>query len=409
MGGCAAFSANADFASAMLHYADCRTLALAQGGWQAFAPGGFWGPVLWALLTLAVAAQGWRMLLGQGPDLRSVAGVALRIGVVLALATQWSAWQAVVFDAATRGPEQVAQALLAGQGAAATQASLAGRIDATSKQLAALVAQGQAASPDAQPPLRSMPRARVGQTQTALSAADASALNTGRMAFAISSLSALVALRTALAALLAVGPVFAAFGLFGTTLGLCAAWARSVFGVGLALAVVPVLLVMALGVIEPQTAEIATRVDMKADLGSLPQDLCDGCLVLALALFAALAAIMATAKTLAWPARRPREASMGTIQALPSIQPAARSAHLPVPPPLHIARAHLVAQAAQAMNRRDMRLDLSGASQGTPSATSRNFVTTSVQTGAGAPIPLGQNGRCSSFRSSLQAGKRDGR
>jgi len=89
---------------------DCQTRAYAQGGYMALTTGsGVFQTALTVLLTVYVALIGWRLLFAQGDArLSDAPGIALRIGVILALVTSWSTFQTLVFDMADRAPLEIA-------------------------------------------------------------------------------------------------------------------------------------------------------------------------------------------------------------------------------------------------------------------------------------------------------------
>ncbi|MCA3754774.1 MAG: type IV secretion system protein, partial [Phenylobacterium sp.] len=94
---------------------DCQTRVYAQGGYEALTQGsGLFGAALTLLLTIYVALIGWRLLVApEGARLSEAPGVALRIGAILALVTNWSVFQTLVFDVADRAPVQIAAAVSA--------------------------------------------------------------------------------------------------------------------------------------------------------------------------------------------------------------------------------------------------------------------------------------------------------
>ena len=64
--------------------------------------------VLTGLLTLFVALLGYRMLFGQTPAVRDGVLALVKIGIVLALATSWTAYRTLIYDVALRGPAELA-------------------------------------------------------------------------------------------------------------------------------------------------------------------------------------------------------------------------------------------------------------------------------------------------------------
>ncbi len=89
---------------------DCQTRAYAQGGYLALTSGSsVFQTALTALLTIYVALIGYRMLFAQGSTrLSDAPGIALKVGLILALVTSWSTFQTLVFDVADRAPTEIA-------------------------------------------------------------------------------------------------------------------------------------------------------------------------------------------------------------------------------------------------------------------------------------------------------------
>ncbi|HKP78087.1 MAG TPA: type IV secretion system protein, partial [Phenylobacterium sp.] len=105
---------------------DCQTRVYAQGGYDALTSGSsVFQTALTALLTIYVALIGYRMLFAQGSTrLSDAPGIALKVGLILALVTSWSAFQTLVFDTAERAPVEIA-GLIAGPMQEANNAGLA--------------------------------------------------------------------------------------------------------------------------------------------------------------------------------------------------------------------------------------------------------------------------------------------
>ncbi|WP_174241438.1 type IV secretion system protein, partial [Caulobacter sp. S45] len=93
---------------------DCHVQALVRTGYSAlFAPEGVYAGVLTALMIAYVALIGYRLLLGRGQlAIGEMAMTAVKLGAVLALATQWGTYQTVVYRAAFEGPQQIGALIL---------------------------------------------------------------------------------------------------------------------------------------------------------------------------------------------------------------------------------------------------------------------------------------------------------
>jgi type IV secretion system protein VirB6 len=117
MASCPGFDPLGPYVSQIVSFADCQSLALGAAGYRALGPStGFGMAFLSALLTIHVALIGYRLLLGGQIGLREGVGAALRLGFVLALATQWSAYRPLVYDVITQGPVDLAVRVLAPSG-----------------------------------------------------------------------------------------------------------------------------------------------------------------------------------------------------------------------------------------------------------------------------------------------------
>ncbi|RAK66554.1 type IV secretion system protein [Phenylobacterium kunshanense] len=238
---------------------DCQTRAYAQGGYLALTTGsGVFQTALTVLLTVYVALIGWRMLFAQGDTrLSDAPGIALRIGVILALVTSWSTFQTLVFDLADRAPLEIA-AIASSPWTAETRSSLAADpvtgLETVYNELTQVSAVfGQQAGVDAK--AYASPQA---------AAAEAVSLASGALFF--SSVGVISAATLAIGILTAVGPIFIAMALMVATRGIFIGWVRAMLAAALTPLVGWLLLVLMLTVIEPWIAELgAQRLAMRLD------------------------------------------------------------------------------------------------------------------------------------------------
>lgn len=252
MSGCPGLGSGDGVASmaSALRTIDCRT-----GETTAYAFGRLFGaegrliPVLTACLTLYVAFFAISLLTG-----RSRLGVSaltprmLTLGLVLTFATSWVAYQNVVWTLASGAPDQIA-GLLAGTRGSATIA-FADRLD----QLFAAIADAahQAGTPGA--------RTDTGITPAAATVggfSSSTALWICAILLMLGTAGILVTAKIALAALLAIGPLFVLLALFDGTRGLFEGWLKGVT----MFALVPMLAVLigggAIGALGPLVDSIA--------------------------------------------------------------------------------------------------------------------------------------------------------
>jgi type IV secretion system protein VirB6 len=228
---------NASLASS-LQSLDCQVNgAVAASYGHVFGAHGVLGAVLTTALTLYVAILALGLITGRTRlTLKALGPRVLALGFILAFATAWPAYHAVVYGLLTGGPDQVASAMLGAQ-SGATQA-FAARLD---RLFGAVFEIGQSLSVGPRSPKLDM------ATNLIWSSA---------FLILLSTLGLLVIARIILAALLALGPIFIAFGLFGATRGLFEGWLRLAVG----LAFTPLLIVVGgsglLSVLGPAIAAI---------------------------------------------------------------------------------------------------------------------------------------------------------
>jgi type IV secretion system protein VirB6 len=236
-GACPALTPQDPLVRGLLGVVDCNVQTLAHGGYAAlFGPSAAFGGVLTAALVIYVALIGYRLMLGRSAmGVGDFALTAVKLGAVLALATQWATYQAVVYDTLFHGPEQIATAVLDGmqpQGSqfrgnvfvglqrafddlsagAGSYANHTPQIGATQSGPAALAAAAAASTTPT-----------TGQQLGGLLSADSfgALLLVGTAAvLLISTLGVLLAAKIVLAVLLGIGPIFIALFLFDATRGL---------------------------------------------------------------------------------------------------------------------------------------------------------------------------------------------
>lgn len=236
---------------------ECQTRVYAESGYQALTTGSpvFQG-VLTAVLTIYVALIGFRMLFAQGATRISDApGIALKIGIILALVTSWSAFQTLVFDLADRAPEEIAAIVSA---PLAESSSLAERpvdgLQAAYDEFSNTgAAYGKLAGPNAK-----------GYSSPQAAAAEATAGASGLLF--LSSAGVISAATLAIGVLTAVGPIFIVLALIPATRGLFVGWVRAMAAAAMTPLVAWLLIVLMLSVIEPWVETLtAQRVTNRLD------------------------------------------------------------------------------------------------------------------------------------------------
>ncbi len=227
---------------------DCNVHTLAHDGYAAlFGPSGGFGGVLTVALTLYVALLGYQLMLGR-TQLRvsDFAVRAVSLGAVLALATQWDTYQAVVYRLLFDGPRQIAAVVLAG----IQPPQSIFRTDVfEGLQRAFDDLTGFANGYAAHAPVNANPL--LGGTSLG-----ALLLTAAGSTLLLSTLGVILACKIVLGLLLGLGPLFLVMFLFEATRGVFEGWLRAT----LAFAFAPMVAILLLGVIlvilEPNLLQI---------------------------------------------------------------------------------------------------------------------------------------------------------
>jgi type IV secretion system protein VirB6 len=228
------------FAERLLADTDCQAFGLVERGYAALSqPGGTMSTALTGMLVIAVAFFGYRLLLGRGLALSDTVALAVKIGVVLLIATSWSAWQAFAYEGLARAPTQVASEMLTGIGAPPPLESL-------QKALDDLAAAGVG--------YRS--RAGIASPWVGGPAAAAMVLNVSSVLLTLATVGILVAARVVLAILLAIAPAMAGFLLFDTTRGMTQGWIGAMAAAAIAPLFVLLVAAVEFAILSPMIARL---------------------------------------------------------------------------------------------------------------------------------------------------------
>lgn len=301
MAACPSLSPDGPFVRDLLSYVDCQAQTIGASGYQALAsPGSSASIALTGLLTLFVALFGYRMLFGQTPTARDAVLALVKVGIVLTLATSWSAYRTIVYDVAMHGPAQFAADIGGTSALPGAGGGLEAHVQAVDDGLAELMRIGTGRPPEtddglipaAQPimPEQQQRLQQIGQRPHWDPQRDAELLGTARTVYLTGAVGALASVRLVAGLLLALGPFFALFLLFDGTRGVFEGWVRALAGAALGGLATAILLGAELAVIEPWLSAILA--DRQADLSTpaVPIELLAFSLVFALTLLAGLIA-----------------------------------------------------------------------------------------------------------------------
>ncbi len=428
MANCPAFDPTGPYVSQVVSFVDCHSLALGVDGYRALGPSTGFGMALSGLLTIYVALIGYRLLLGGQITIREGVMSAIRLGFVLSLATQWAAYQPLVYDVVTGGPADLASRVLAPGGVGGdAPGRLIDRVQGVhaalgdlARQLvplvdAAAIAPGNPAAPvvGQTPALQTPPAllpspAASGPTSPAAPTVEARAalLSADRLLVG-AALAGTLSVHVITALLLALGPLFIACLLFDSTRGLFVGWVRVLAGATLAGVAAALVIALELAVIEPQVQALRDVLDQGQPAGQLPQNMLATCGCFAVIMLAALIALARTTAAFRLPtalrshveqvlAPRDVASSAGQAWAGSGSQMQQRGER---------SRAEQVADAARAIERRDARTG-GGTASTVPAIAPREPAARLSQV-VMVPLPLGQSGRRTAQRMSPSAGRRD--
>jgi type IV secretion system protein VirB6 len=291
MNGCAPLAPGSGFIQSILAFLDCQAWSIGARGWQALAaPGSTLALVLTGFLTLFVALFGYRLLLGQGPDVRTGVVAFVKMGIVFALATSWGAYSTLVYDVVNRGPAQLAAEIGGASRLPGTGGDLIARLDGADRAFVALAVLGEGRAPQ---PVEG--NQTGGAYDVPVQPYSASyALGVSRLLFLTAAIAGLGGIRLIAGLLLAVGPFFIAFLLFENTRSLFEGWVRVLAGAALGALGVSIALAVELALIEPWLSDLLARRSADEWLPGMPIELLVVTFAFALIV---LAMLYASAKT----------------------------------------------------------------------------------------------------------------
>lgn len=360
---CAPFDPTGPYVSNVLSYIDCQSVALAQQGYRALGAGSNFAVALDGLLIIAVAIAGYRMMMGGPFVLRDAVQLVLRIGFVIALSLHWSAFQPVVYNVATQGPQDLLGKMFTTSSTQASdQSGMIGRIQAIDNVI------GGVLHPEREIAAASNPALASGTTSPAPISAQTAFGQTPELApevretlgsadniLVMSVVTGFAGLKIVTSLMLALAPIFIAAALFDAAKGLLAGWLRVLLGTFIASVAFPVVIALELAIIEPQVAVLRRLFETGQDLGPLPERLWVTSGLFALIMLGAILASIRTASAIRFPDALRGEFIWANEMRLmlPSRHNLAEPVKL-LPPPERF-HAQKTADAALAAERRDQR------------------------------------------------------
>lgn len=302
MSACPSLSPDGPFVRDLLGYVDCQAQTIGASGYQALTSSGSSVSILLTgLLTLFVALFGYRMLFGHTPTARDAVLALVKVGIVLTLATSWSAYRTVVYDVVMHAPAELAGRIGGTSALPGAGGSLEAHLQTVDDGFAELVRIGTGRPPDTDdlltatvqpvtPQQQQQRLQQLGQRPHWDPQRDAELLGTARTVYLTGALGALAAVRLVAGVLLALGPFFALFLLFDGTRGVFEGWVRALAGAALGGLATAILLGVELAVIEPWLSAILAERQADLSTPAVPIELLAFSLIFALTLLAGLIA-----------------------------------------------------------------------------------------------------------------------
>ena len=301
---------------------DCQAFGLVERGYAALAsPQSATGTTLTTLMVIAVAIFGYQLMLGRGLVLADLTRLAVRLGIVLLLATSWAMVQGVVYDTVARAPTRVAEELITAIDAPAPLAGIQSALDKIEQASIGWRQRAGIASP------------LVGGPPTT-----AMTLNVSAFLLTMTTLGLLVVARIVLALLLALTPVVAGFLLFDATRGLLEGWLRALVAAALVPLGVLTLAAVELAIVTPILDRILAQQAAGQFLETSVTPLGLVTIVFSIALLAALGVLRSIARGMRLPGHLPAMVRGGPALAMglraaqdnpPQVDRAAREAPQP--------------------------------------------------------------------------------
>jgi type IV secretion system protein VirB6 len=327
----------------LLSSVDCNVRFVTESGYRSVSgPNSQLAFALTALMTIYVAVFGFRLLLGMTPlRIGDLTMRAIKIGVVLALATSWPTYQQVVFDALFQGPEQLAASMMT-----AIQPSdsllrgnpFDGLQFAFSQMQAAAAFLTHISPPLASPLAGGVPFAAV-------------SLNLASLLTVFTTVGLILTAKIVLGLLLALGPLFVAFLLFDGTRGIFEGWLRATLGFAFLPLFATLALVVQLTLLAPHLLALAQMVS------SGQPDLPAAMAVLILTLVAAMVSLAGVVGLFIVAAGFKLPAVSLSPDRRSEVAPVVLNAGIPATLQSFEPRIVSVGAAAAALDRRDMRLE----------------------------------------------------
>ncbi len=240
----------------LLNQVDCQIASYVETTYATlFGPFGFLEPVLTGALTIYIGFYGFQLIMGRGGlSLSGLAPKILLIGLVLAFATRWGAYQAIFLNLFYGGADEIAAMMLGGG-----HDSVFIRLDAVLKEIIRLANEWNLGAIN-QPDGFGAAAAQQQATREPTLPKSAGAVNLlwfSAITLALSTAGVLIIAKILLGVLLAVGPLLILAALFSGTRGLFEGWLKTLMLYALVAAFATALAGGLMQLAEPMVIEIS--------------------------------------------------------------------------------------------------------------------------------------------------------
>lgn len=244
---CNAVQTGQRFVAEMIAHVDCQAQAIGAYGFGALSdPASSVAIALTGLLTLFVALFGFRLMMAEPQSGRDLVGDALRIGIVLTLATSWPAWRTLGYDLVMEGPSELAATITGAADLPGGSDDMVARLQSADDNIVILTIFGTGRN------LGGEERSdQIGDTFRGIALADQEGLANGRMVFLTGVIGPLAIVKLGAGLMLALAPLMAGLLLFAGTRDLFFGWLRALGALALGAFALYVVFGVQLAVLDP--------------------------------------------------------------------------------------------------------------------------------------------------------------
>ena len=284
---CEAVYTGQRFVAQTLAHVDCQAQAIGAYGYGALAdPASGVSLALTALLTVFVALFGLRLMTGAIGEGRDVLGDALRLGIVLTLATSWPAWRTVGYDLVMKGPAELASVIGGVSDLPGSGGDLVARLQSADDGIVLLTVYGTGRNTGG-----TERSDTIGDSFRGIALADQEGLANGRIWFLAGVIGPLALVRLGAGLLLALAPLMAGLLLFAGTRDLFFGWLRALGMLALGALALTAIYGVELAILDPWVRDALALRESQTLTPSIPTELSVITLSFALASFGVLVVI----------------------------------------------------------------------------------------------------------------------